>query len=227
MAITVSNLTTGSNATDQTSYATASVAPTANKLVLLFVGNRRSGGSPTQPTVTGAGMTWDLVTSADGGNEVRTSIFRCLSASPSSGALTIDFAGVTQGSCGWSVAEFTGTDITGTNGSGAIVQTATNNNNTTNTGIVVTLGSFADVNNATAGMVYVRSSRAITVGSGFTQIGTSDAATESTITSEFLGSNDTSVDWSWASVATQATAHAVEIKSIVQEVKGGYFFTSY
>lgn len=111
MAITVSNLTTGASATDATSYATASVSPSANKLILLFVGNRRSGGSPTQPTVTGASMTWTLVDSADGGNEVRTSIFRSLNASPGSGALTIDFGGVTQGSCGWSVAEFTGTNV--------------------------------------------------------------------------------------------------------------------
>lgn len=227
MAITFSNLTTAASALDQTSYTTASVSPAANKLILLYVGNRRSGGLPTQPTVTGAGMTWTLVTSSDGGNEIRTSIFRALSASPGSGALTIDFSGIAQDSCGWSVVEHTGADTTGTNGAGAIVQTATNSNNTTNTGITVTLGAFSDSNNATSGVVYARSARAITVGTGFSQIGTADGGTESTITSESRSTNDTSVDWSWASVATQVTAHAIEIKSEMQESHGGFVFTSY
>src|SRR5207247_5843669 len=39
-------------------------------------------------------------------------------------SLTIDFGGVTQGGCGWVVDQFTNVDTTGTNGSGAIVQSA-------------------------------------------------------------------------------------------------------
>lgn len=101
-----------------------------------------------------------------------------------------------------------------------MVQTATNNNNAVNTSITVTLGEFSDTHNATAGIVYVRSARAITVGSGFSQIGTNDGGAESTITTEFKDTNDTSVDWTWGSVATQATAHAIEIKSIEQNSSG-------
>src|SRR5574343_915867 len=95
LTITASNLTSGSDTTNATSYVTASVTPAANALLLLHVLMSRAGASPPTPTVTGAGLTWVLVRrTADftvGAATGAVAVFRALGSSPSSGALTIDF----------------------------------------------------------------------------------------------------------------------------------------
>lgn len=120
--ITWTNLAASFDTTDLSSYTTASISPTANKLLLMSVVQYQSSGTAATPTVTGAGLTWTVVTTAVRLNR-RCTVFRATGASPSTGALTIDFAGNTQSNCGWSVNEATNAVITGTNASDAVVQT--------------------------------------------------------------------------------------------------------
>jgi hypothetical protein len=212
MPVTATHLTTSGSDSSLSSYATASISPTANRLVLLAVTSNFTA-TPNQPTVSGAGLTWVVVaTKLDSDPSRRVTVFRALSASPSSGVLTIDFAGQGQSRCSWSVSEFANVDRTGTNGSNAIVQSASNTNQgTTASGITVTLGAFGNANNATYGAVRTGSPLAITPGSGFTELGEFDGSA-TTIETEWKNSNDTSVDWSWASSSPVVIAIAVEIK---------------
>jgi len=214
-AITASNLTTG-NAASVTSTTTASISPTANALVIVSVASRNftGAGPATVPTVTGASGTWvQIATVSDGSAGARTvTLFRDLSASPGSGILTIDFAGVNQGSVGWSIDQLQGTDTTGTNGSGAIVQTGSLNPATgTTTSGLITLSAFGSANNAAYG--FIRNSGAVTivVGSGFTSLANFMTAGGEHVAEWKL--NDNTVDWTWASQSVTSVAIAAEIKA--------------
>jgi hypothetical protein len=112
----------------------------------------------------------------------------------------------------WSIVEFGGVDTSGTNGSGAIVQSATNINETFNTGMTVTLGAFSSASNATYGglWTYTSTSGGITPGSGFTELGESIRVRD-TIETEWKSTNDTTVDGTWAS--SQSEGIAIEIKA--------------
>ena len=103
--------------------------------------------------IAGAGLTFTKVAeyydqATTGGG---VSLWRALSASPSSGAITITCAN-NQGNYQWSVEEYANVDTSGTNGSGAIVQTAMNQSFTgAATSITATLGAFGSAaNGATA-----------------------------------------------------------------------------
>lgn len=130
--------------TDATSYTTASITPVANRLYLLAVLNSRSGAAATVPTATGAGLTWvqvDTQEFASGSpHQRRITVFRAM-GSGSAGALTVDFGGVTQSGFQAQVAEFTGVDTSGTNGSGAIVQ-AVKDLSTSGTSISKAMAAF-------------------------------------------------------------------------------------
>lgn len=213
MAITATHILTNGSGTDGTSFETASVSLSANKLVLLAVTNRISATPPTTPTVSGASRTWTQVATKDESNIQRTTVFRSLSGSANSGALTIDFGLDTQVRCLWSVAEFTGVDTGGTNGASAIVQSVTDSSASADP-FSITLAAFSDAANATYGAIGVTvADAAITEGSGFTELG--DAViTEATVTatqSEWRADNDTSVDWN-LNAAAVCTGVAIELK---------------
>lgn len=199
MAITQNSLAGGGSTTDGTSVATASFTPTANRLVLAAILTTHGSATPNEPTASGNGLTWVSVASVPfntvGTPRSRLTVFRAMGAAPTAGALTFDFAGQTQQVFGWSVTEFDGVDTSGTNGSGAIVQAATNAQNTVATTFTVTLGAFADANNGTYGAFGIDAQTAITVGSGFTQIHSQAQATpDQRIYTEWRADNDTSVD---------------------------------
>lgn len=212
MAVTATHLTTGGSAVDNTSFATASITPSSNKLVLVGLRYRRAVGTPpTTPSLSGNSMTWvEVATITSSGATQKVSIFRSMALAPTTGAITMSFS-ETQDNCLWSVAEFTNASTNGTFGSGAIRQSASNEVSGTNTGITVTLAAFANTLNATYGVVGTGPNIAITEGSGFSELGEAAAAAEGSIESEFKGTNDTSVDWTWASTAITGLAIAVEI----------------
>ena len=218
MAVTALHLLSAGSNTDTQEYTTASITPTANALVLLaFEGRNIATGSPTpSPTVVGCNLTWVAVDSETSGNDSQNiTVFRAMGASPSAGALTI-----TQGGSGniygqWSISEFHGIDTSGTNGSGAIVQSNGNSDTATNTGLTITLTAFSNANNATYGVVRSVGGGSITNGTGFTELGES-GGTDSNIQSQWRNDNDISVDWSWTSTDSNARGIAIEIKSAIQ-----------
>lgn len=222
--ISASNLTTGTDIDGGTSSTTASVSPSSNKLQLLSVASRTAiTADPNEPTATGNGLTWvsigSVVYDNTSSTRRRITLFRAMGASPSSGAITIDFGGQAQTSVRWSLEEFTNADTSGTNGSGAIVQTVTNFDPDADvTTLTVTLAAFSNVNNATYGTFASGDAETLVVGSGFTSLSEGDSGDSNIhLLAEFKNSNDTSVDMSKPTFS-ELGGIAVEIKNAVQPV---------
>ena len=220
LAITQTTLTTAANddSTDATSYSTGSFTPSANKLVIMAVQSSKLT-LPDIPTVTGNNLTWVSIATISVTDTIRLTLFRAMGSAPSAGAATIDFAGNTQTSCAWSITEFTNTDQTGTNGSGAIVQSATN----TATGapisspFIVTLSAFANPLNATyvaaAGDIDTSGLNADT---GWTQIQNFGPAASPTRggSSSWKNSSDTTAEVAVGGTVANVAGIAIEIKSV-------------
>src|SRR5688572_21294544 len=82
-ALAVNSLAGSSSTTDATSYATASITPTGNALVILVVANTFSSNPPTTPTATGNGLTWvqvatEVTANGDAFDNKRLTIFRAM-----------------------------------------------------------------------------------------------------------------------------------------------------
>lgn len=217
MAVSIANLTSGNDETDDADSVTASITPSANKLILLAFASRADAVQPTVSSVTGCSLTWVEIAHIDydtSGSRRSLFLYRAMGSSPSSGAITITWGG-TQTAKTWVVDEVTGMDTSGTDGSGAIVQSATNKDETGSaTSLTVTLGAFGSVNNATYGAFGTDGNPLPTAGSGFTTLATAVSTTDVRTTSEWQSGNDTSVDMSFAS-AVLVGGVAIEIKEAV------------
>lgn len=216
MALTATNLTTGSSASNGP-WTTASITPPSNSLILLTVTIRNgSSVNPTTPSVSGNGLTWTLINSkvfdTAGTSRKTIFLFRAMGGSPSAGTVTITQA-ETETNANWIIDSIPGADISGSNGSGAVVQSAVNSDETGSAaGLTVTLAAFTSTNNATYGAFVNDVPNVWTAGSGFAQVGASNAATMDAFT-EFKSSNDTSVDGTFTNVAGVTTGGiAIEIK---------------
>jgi hypothetical protein len=224
----MADLTSGTTETNGSSQATASVTPTANRLILAVCANRSTSGDAAVTTATGNGLTWvsiaTLIFGESGNNRVRLTIFRSMGASPSAGAITFDAGGTTQETWGWSITEFAGIDTGGTNGSAAVVQSATQQETSSVTTSTVTLAAFGSANNATFGVIgRNKNNESFTPGSGFTEIHDLTTASESLgVATEWRNDNDTTVDGSWAS-SVKAGGVAIEIKAVVAALHRGFF----
>ena len=208
MAVVASLLTSAGSTTDAASYNTASVSPTNGSLILLCVARRENAPN----SISGCGLTWTEVDSAVTTDGVQGAIVYKGVGTPSAGAITIGFAG-TQSNCGWMVVEFSEAEVT--NSADGIVEG-------TNSGLTVTLPTFANSENATFGFVRFQANKTIANGSGFTQLGEVNTA-EFSMDSQFKNTNDTSVDWTWASDGNRAAGVAVEI-GYVPAVGGSFLF---
>ncbi len=225
MAITCTSLTHGSNVTGVSSATTASISPTTNQLVIITINSRNATVDPNQATVTGCGLTWVQIVSNNydnTGSQKRETMLRAL-GTPSSGTLTIDFASQVQSDIHWTVDTFTGMDTSGTNGSGAIVQNAVNQDRTgAGTSLTATLSAFGSTNNATYGVgVIGNTGETITQGTGFTKIDTETGGTNLTTFSQFRNDNSTSVGYS-VSVAGELGVIGVEIKAAASAVNSNF-----
>lgn len=220
MAITSASLTQFSDAANGTSYATSSISPSADKLILVNVAAaaENSGGNVI-PTLSGNGLTWvQIATTTSEGTYLRNTLFRAMGASPSSGALTADFGVDNQSGCMIDVHEFSGIDTSGANGSGAIVQSVTNTNGAASS-LTVTLAAFGDAGNATYGCFHRArdgTQEGQTEGSGFTELTDQWLNWVATFNQGqhviFRDDNDTTVDSS-TSTSYTISGIAVEIKA--------------
>jgi adhesin/invasin len=209
-------LTVGSNAANQGTYTTGSIAPAPNALVTVAVVGHRSSGASAPPTITGGGMAqWDVVATATfdavGSPRKRVTVFRAMSAAPGSGPLTIAFP-ATQSNSQWIVSQWTGVETGGANGAGAIGQTGAASGDAVN-GLVVSLGAFSSPVNLAYGVFGVESSTpAVTPGAGFTAIAEqpSNEGTKSDLFAEWA-SNDPTVDASWSGL--DGAGVAIEIRA--------------
>ena len=208
MAVTSAHLVTAVDTTDQTiPYVTGLITPTANRLVLAWV-SQSAASAPASPTLDGNALTWVEVATVVNGSR-RFTLFRAMGAVPVLGAVTITGDGSTITMCGWSISEFAGVSTGGTNGSSALIQSVTNTASGA-ASLTVTLGAFAGVGNATVGGFMHSANSSITEGSGFTILGqAAGASPNTTVGSEFLATDDTSVDASapttpnWSGIAAE------------------------
>lgn len=198
MAVSASLLTAGGSAVSATSFNTASVSPTANDLILLWVVS--SANLPT--SVTGNGLTWVQITSQT--TVDKSAVYRTMGAAPSAGAITIDFGANSQAEIDWVVVDYSGTNTSGTNGSGAIVQSAINSSATAVTSLTVTLPSAIGTGNAVAVAFGHGSTDAQTAGGSYTKLGENAAGG---ILGDFAhewnatGTTTPSMSWSLSDVA--------------------------
>lgn len=220
-AVTAAALTAdAANGVNANSFSTASITPAANNLVLAWVTNTKAT-TPDTPTLSGNGLTWVQVATVTWGTigtpTARTTLFRAMGAAPSAGAVTIGFAGVTQTGAAWSIVQFGGVDVSGTNGSGAVVQSVTGrtDNASAAAGLSITLAALGNANNASAGgfsnMVNLATS--ISAGAGYTaSAGATHNSPATSIRSEWKTTGSTTVD-----VTQSAVSHiggiAVEVKA--------------
>lgn len=204
-------LTTGENTGfPNPNGTTASVSPTANRLILVWISTFGTASTPTG--VSGNGITYAHVLSTvdydNGFGPTALHLFRGMSASPSSGAISITGAASTS-YINWTVEEVPSVDTGGTNGSGAIVQSERQANGSPATSLSVTLAAFSDAGNGVICGVHTYDTRTRTQGSGFT-LG-HDGSVSGVPSTEYRTDNDTTADWSFSS-NTRAGAIAIEVK---------------
>lgn len=187
--ISVSLLTEGFDNDGGTSSTTASISPGANKLILLGVVAGHTGGAAQVPSsVTGNGLTWVLITSFDiASTNLYVSLWRAMGASPSSGAVTINFSSAMH-NCIWQITEWDGVDTSGTNGSGAIAASNTN----ADTGTDFAVGMTTPASTSALYLVLGNNSQTLgyTPGAGFTQIGSESNTNDGTPSSTLFGEYD-------------------------------------
>ena len=216
MAISPTHLTAKSDSDGNTTIVTASISPGANRLILVSVAIYDDSGSTTVSSVVGNGITYTqvAVTAAidDGAGPYTLYLYRGMAASPSAGAIT---ATVSANALQLDIAvtEFDGVDTGGTNGSAAVVQSATNTVNG-GTELIVTLAAFGDAGNGAFGCTISYNGRARTAGTGWTEL-----SEVTQIQEQWRADNDTTCNWTWTT-SDDAAGIAIEIKAAA--AAGGY-----
>src|SRR3990167_8026843 len=221
MAVTHSLKVANNSSSDASSYDTASITPTADTLILAAILSHHGSAVPNAPTLSGNSLTWVQIATVTfntiGTSRSRLTVFRAMGASPSSGAVTIDFDGQTQISCGWIISEFGNVITTGSNGANAIIQSQTNNADAA-TSLTVTLGAFNNSLNATYGAFsHDGFATAVTNGTGFTEISEQTTGVEGKLQSEWRNDNDTSVDANSSITSRDWGGIAIEIGEVTTE----------
>jgi hypothetical protein len=114
------------NTNDQNLYVTESISPVADRMLYLFVSQIHANTNVAEPIITGGGVsTWSVVSTVNSTRRRLTCYRAATGASPSTGALTIDYSGMTMASCVWMGVSVSDCVMTGTNGSDSVVQTVT------------------------------------------------------------------------------------------------------
>lgn len=228
MANTPTNLTSGSDEDGGSTATTASITPTANALVLLSVMSRTGiTTDPNQPTATGNGLTWVAVNSVvydnTSSSRKRLTLFRALGASPTSGAISIDFGGQAQTNVIWAVDQITAIDASGTNGSAAVVQSAVNSEPTGDGGLLtITLAAFGNFKNTTYGVwTGDEVSGTLSAEAGYTELYISQNISSQKYLTDWKGSNDTTPSATFPDFSGSSTGGiAIELKTVDPSITG-------
>lgn len=216
MAISMTALASLADTNNVSSYATGSYTPTANSLVVAWVLSSK-GSVPDLPTFSGNGLTWVQVATVTfntiAAARSRLTLFRAMGASPSAGAGTADFGGASQTGCAISVFELAGVDTGGTNGSAAVVQSATNNGDAVGS-LTVTLAAFGSSNNGAAAGFATSNNLATNPDTGWTEIHDLTYATPGrSLETQWRADNDTSAVGTPSAGTPDMGGIAIEIKA--------------
>lgn len=200
------------NDSTNTVFTTSSVSPTTGRLILFQVTSAPSGASES-PVITGLGLTWvEVGHTADFGLAAhRTTLYRAM-GTVTPGTVTITFGG-SQDDCVWTMAQFTGMDTSGTNGSGAVAQYAVNTAAPSTSLTCTTAATLFSGSAMFGSFAIIGTSLTETAGSGFTILNSGNEGVY-TRAQEFKASSDTTVDITWTG-SKYAGGVAVEIKPYV------------
>lgn len=217
---TFTNLTTGSNTASATGVSD-SILLHANRLGVLDVVSRESLQfvASAIPTIPG----WTLVDSVeydtDGSNRERLSKFRRMTGTDDTGTHTITFA-LSQAVIRWSICE-SDTDVvtTGTNGENAVVRVVPGNGASV-TSLTITMPAFESAaNGVQASFAFGGDGSSgvidISQGTGFTILGdvSGGAIVDSGLMTEYISTNDTSVDATNTITSLWCGGLAIEVRS--------------
>lgn len=130
--ITKTNLTNGTSEADTDTYVSASISPSANKLILITIhGFGNAAAATAMTSVTGNGLTWDQRGCQNWANSDRAILCHYTSMSssaPSSGAITFVFD-QQQAYARWDIQEYDNIPLGGVRGDDAHVKTQCANGN--------------------------------------------------------------------------------------------------
>jgi hypothetical protein len=227
-AVSCTVLSESQSTANTASYATASVSPAGDRLILAIAQSTRNGttcASSELSSVTGNGLTWVFVNRQCHSSAVAPThtveIYRSMGASPSSGAVTLDYGANAQLNAAWAIVECTGVDTGGSNGADAVVQSAITLSEP-GTAINATLAAFGSAGNATLAAFGLDDNIAATVEGSFTHLAdeqVSDGGNDQALHVSFLASSDTSPSASFTSIDVGTVA--IEIKAAVSSNIGG------
>jgi hypothetical protein len=221
--VTVTAVTRGAihSPTDASSYAFSSITASNGRLYVVFVNTAiGSGGvAPAAMSVSGAGLSFTEIGPAggmlySGGAGVRRmQAWRALSSGGAgTGSIVINLNGASIGMDAVLV-EFDGVDTSGTNGSGAIAQSATNSAQNV-TSLVVSLGTFSSGVNRPVAFFSHRANELTTPEPGYTELDDGGHGTPITgAQCEWLATAaETTPSASWATLA-DAGGFAIEVRA--------------
>jgi hypothetical protein len=204
-----------SSATPGTAFTTGSHTITGGNLALFFMSSAKStagadNGDPTV-TTTHTGVTWTKITSVQLDDPARSlHVYRVLPGSNTTGTITATY-GATQDRAEWNVVQCSGIDTSGTNGSGAIVQSATNSTLSA-TSLAVTLSAYGNANNRP--VAAFRVSDNVTIVEEWTQLSEDSSGAGSTMSSQWKNAtDDTTPSMSYTGPARVIIGVAVEVKA--------------
>ena len=171
MPLVATNLTSGGNIpSGSTTFVTASITPTANALVLLWITNEHLAGTPAViSSVTGCSLTWESIDNVNYGSNCRLSLYRALGASPTTGAVTITYP-TSEWAAVWSIEQITGVSTSGSNGSGAVLQSAQNSDGASGSSLTVTLAAMQAGSYNVCGWSFNINDVTFSAGGGWTQL---------------------------------------------------------
>lgn len=236
MALAASSLVSSGSTTDGSSFTTGSITPTAYALVLAFISfSRDDSTEPVLPTtVSGNGLTWTLITNSDqyfkssgGTSREKCALYRGMAAAPTAGGVTFNFGVQTITSITWQVSQITAVDTTGTNGSGAIVQTTTNTESG-NAPSITTLAAFGNSGNRPfVGMTQNNATDSYAVEASWTLLAHTSIGTPGIASAVGFRSDTTDTTTDWTANTGSGAQIAIEVKlALTQSVTGALITNS-
>lgn len=222
-AVSATNVVNFQDSTNATTYTTGSWTPVANRLYLLAIissGTFRTVSSFTE----GTGLNWVSVATTGAFNtSYNVSVYRAMKSSGLGAGTTAVTLSGTASRGQIVITEFDGVDTSGTDGSGAVVQSNTGILGSAGTSLSITLSSGIGAGNATFGVVANNLSvdNGISPGSGYTELTdlhvTTPASEAQETETEWKATGTTTVDWTFTS--SVAGGVGVEVKAAAVAAK--------
>jgi hypothetical protein len=222
MAISFSNLGASTtpdinSSTDAASYASASWAPPASGLIILFVASMQASGALATPTVSGNSLTWTQIATvtcdpSGGVDRKRLTLFGANASGSTTGATTIAFGGTTQIGLRASFSTATGVYLTA-GVSAAFVQAKTNFSNSSPTSLSIALSAASHADNRPVSGFLHKINEAATPRSGWTELDDlANSSQDCDLETQYKTTYETTASASWSTTA-DCCGIAAEIKS--------------